>query len=144
MTVLATNPQKQQIHRLKRQHGWDEDTYRDLIHQYSGGRTTSSKELTKDEATALLRTFLGKEKTATPQWKERLALVKAIYAVSLEISFLNKGFESNDPEEVEMNKAKIHRFVMAHGVVKKPIAKQNYDELKEALKQLKKIAGKEQ
>lgn len=143
MTVLATNPQKQQIHRLKRQNGWDEDTYRNLIYQYSGGRTTSSKELTKHEATSLIRKFCGNDRHARADWYERRGMIEAIYALSFEISFLNKGYESNTPEEKEMNKAKINKFIMTHGVVKVPIAKQDYNELQETLKQFKRIAGKE-
>lgn len=143
MTVLATNPQKQQIHRLKRQHGWDEDTYRNLIHQYSGGRTTSSKELTKKEATALIRQFLGTDRVKRADWYERSGIISAIYALSFEIPFLNQGFESNTPEEKEMNKAKINKFVMTHGVVKIPLLKQDYNELQQTLKQFKKIASKE-
>lgn len=143
MTILATNPQKQQIHRLKRQNGWDEETYRNLIHQFSGGRTTSSRELTKKEATAFIRKFLKDDPEYKAMKAECMALVKAIYAVSLEISFLNKGYSSESPEEVEMNKAKINGFVLHHGIVKKPIVKQNYDELKQTLKQFKGIAEKE-
>ena len=144
MEVLATNPQKQQIHRLKRQQGWDEDTYRNLIHQFSNGRTNSSKELTKKEATELIRKFLGRGTEPRYSWQERLAVVRAIYAVSLEISFINKGFDSNKPEDIEMNKAKINQFILSHGVVKKPIVKQTYEELQKTLKQFKKIAGKEE
>ena len=70
-------------------------------------------------------------------------MIEAIYALSFEISFLNKGYESNTPEEKEMNKAKINKFIMTHGVVKVPIAKQDYNELQETLKQFKRIAGKE-
>lgn len=142
-TVLATNPQKQQIHRLKRQQGWDEDTYRNLIYQFSGGRTTSSKELTKKEATSLIRKFLGTDKVKKSEWMERRGVIEAIYALSFEIPFLNQGYESNTPEEKEMNKAKINRFVMTHGVVRTPIAKQTYEELQKTLKQFKKIASKE-
>ena len=142
-TVLATNPQKQQIHRLKRKQGWDEDTYRNLIYQFSGGRTTSSKELTKKEATSLIRKFLGTDKVKKSEWMERRGVIEAIYALSFEIPFLNQGYESNTPEEKEMNKAKINRFVMTHGVVRTPIAKQTYEELQKTLKQFKKIASKE-
>lgn len=143
MKALATNPQKQAIHQVKRLKGWDEDTYRNLIHQFSNGRTTSSKELTKKEAEAFLNKFLGDGKKSSAKWRERLALVKAIYAVSFEIYFLNKDYESSDPAEVEMNKAKINKFVVTHGVVKKPIVKQSYEELNETLKQFKKIASYE-
>ena len=142
-TVLATNPQKQQIHRLKRQQGWDEETYRNLIYQFSNGRTTSSKELTKKEATSLIRKFIGTDKVKKSEWMERKGVIEAIYALSFEIPFLNQGYESNTPEEKEMNKAKINRFVMTHGVVRIPIAKQTYEELKKTLKQFKKIASKE-
>lgn len=142
-TVLATNPQKQQIHRLKRQQGWDEDTYRNLIYQFSNGRTTSSKELTKKEATSLIRKFLGTDKVKKSEWMERKGVIEAIYALSFEIPFLNHGYESNTPEEKEMNKAKINRFVMTHGVVRIPISKQTYEELQKTLKQFKKIASKE-
>lgn len=147
MEILATNPQKQQIHRLKRSNGWDEDTYRELIHQFSNGRTTSSKELTKREATAFIRQFMNEStpvKVSHSMRMECLSLVKAIYAVSLEISFLNKDYQSNDPDDIAMNKAKINHFVMNHGVVKKPISRMNYDELKDTLKQLKSISNKEQ
>ena len=136
-TVLATNPQKQQIHRLKRQQGWDEDTYRNLIYQFSGGRTTSSKELTKKEATSLIRKFLGTDKVKKSEWMERKGVIEAIYALSFEIPFLNQGYESNTPEEKEMNKAKINKFVMTHGVVRTPIAKQTYEELQKTLKQFR-------
>ena len=143
MEILATNPQKQQIHRLKRENGWDEDTYRNLISQFSNGRVTSSKDMTKKEARTFIRKFTD-ESTITKSMKaECLSLVKAIYAVSLEISFLNKNYQSDDPDEIAMNKANINKFVLNHGVVKKPISRMNYDELKETLKQLKSIANKQ-
>lgn len=142
-TVLATNPQKQQIHLLKRQHGWDEDTYRNMIFEFSGGRTTSSKELTKKEAAELIREYLGTDKVKKSEWMERKGVIEAIYALSFEIPFLNQGYESSTPEEKEMNKAKINKFVMTHGVVRTPIAKQTYEELQKTLKQFKKIASKE-
>ena len=141
--TLATNPQKQQIHRLKRNNGWDEETYRNLIHQYSNGRTTSSKEMTRQEATAFIRQFTNESTIDRSMRMECLALVRAIYAVSLEISFLNRNFISDDPDEVAMNKAKINSFVCSHGVVKKPVSRMNYEELKETLKQLKSISNKE-
>lgn len=143
MEVLATNPQKQQIHRLKRQYGWDDDTYRDLINQFSGGRTTSSKDMTKNEAKKFIRQFLNEGTVSRAERNICLPLVKAIYAVSLEISFLNKDYASDDPDEVAMNKAKINKFVMSHGVVRKPISRQNYEELQKTLKQLKSISEKE-
>lgn len=143
MELLATNPQKQQIHRLKRQYGWDEETYRELINQYSGGRTTSSKDMTRNEAKRFIRKFINESSIISHERNMCLPLVKAIYAVSLEISFLNKNYPSNERAEVEMNKSKINSFVMSHGVVRKPVSKQNYEELIQTLKQLKSIADKE-
>lgn len=144
MAALATNPQKQQIHRLKRRYGWDEDTYRMIVREFSNGRTDTSSELTKYEASVFIRAFTDpSEDRRESERKKSLQVVRAIYAVSLEISFLNKDNRSNEPDEVEMNKAKINRFVTTHGAVKKPVSKQNYEELNITLKLLKKIAERE-
>ena len=74
----------------------------------------------------------------------KLALVKAIYAVSMDIGFLNRSYRSDNPVEVEMNKAKITSFLKSHGGCRKPVSSQNLEELKATLKQLKAIRRKEE
>lgn len=142
--LAATNAQKQCIHRLKRQFGINEEDYRGLICQYSDGRTTTSSELYKHEATALIRALLDPDGKKQGENREKEKTVKAIYGISMDIGFLNKDYQSNNPEEVEMNKAKITSFLRTHGVCKKPISRQNLDELRETLKQLRAIKRKEE
>ena len=76
--------------------------------------------------------------------REKLALVKAIYAVSMDIGFLNRSYRSDNPVEVEMNKAKITSFLKSHGGCRKSVSSQNLEELKATLKQLKAIRRKEE
>lgn len=143
MKILATEKQKQLIHRLKRQFHLDDDTYRGLISQYSNGRTTSSVGMYKTEATALIRSLIDPEGRQEAEREEKICFIKAIYAVSLEIGILNKDFPTNSPEGIEMNKAKINRFLLSHGKVKKPISQQNAEELALTLRQMKALAKKE-
>ena len=143
-TDFELNAQKRCIHRLRRQFGLDEDEYRHLVRQFSGGRTTTSAELCKSEAARLIGTLLDPDGRKDPERREKLALVKAIYAVSMDIGFLNRSYRSDNPVEVEMNKAKITSFLKSHGGCRKPVSSQNLEELKATLKQLKAIRRKEE
>lgn len=139
----ATAPQKQCIHRLARRHGLDEDEYRDLIRQYSEGRTSTSAELYKHEATALIGKLIDPDGKHIDDQRKKHALVCRIYRRSCEISHLNKDYDSEDFNEVQMNIAKINMFLFKRGACKKPVSRQNYEELKMTLKQLETIARKE-
>lgn len=134
----VSRAQIQMIHRLKGLYKWDEETYRHIISEFSGGRTETSKELTRYEATKLIERFLKNLEEGAAR-----EIVGVIYALSFEIGFLNKGYGSSSPEEVEMNKAKINAFVQTHGVVKKPITQMTLQELELTMRQLQKIAKKE-
>ena len=46
----------------------------------------------------------------------------------MDIGFLNRSYCSDDPVEVEMNKAKITSFLRNHGGCKKPVSSQNLEE----------------
>lgn len=141
--LSATAPQKQCIHRLARRHGLDEDEYRNLIWQYSEGRTSTSAELYKHEATALIGKLIDPDGKHTDDQRKKHALVCRIYRRSCEIGFLNKDYDCEDPNEVEMNKAKLSVWLRKRGACKKNISRQNYEELKMTLKQLETIARKE-
>lgn len=136
--ILATNAQKQCIHRLKRQKRIDEDVYIRLISEFSNGRTTTSAELYKHEATNLISSLIGDTKQ-----NQKKALVKRIYWLGLKIGCINKDYESNNPEEIEMNKAKLNLFLRSRGAIKKDVSNQNLEELKETIGQLEKMAKKE-
>lgn len=135
----ATAPQKQCIHRLARQRGLDEDEYRDLIRQYSNGRTTTSAELYKHEATELIGKMIDPDGKDAELQRKKHDLVCRIYRRSCEIAFLNKDYDSDDPNEVEMNKAKINVWLRKRGACKKDISRQSYTELQKTLKQLETI-----
>lgn len=139
----ATAPQKQCIHRLARRRGLDEDEYRDLIRQYSGGRTSTSSELYKHEATALIGILIDPDGKHSEEQQKKHDLVCRIYRRSCEIAFLNKDYDSDDPAEVEMNKAKINVWLRSRGACKKDISRQSYEELKMTLKQLEIIKKKQ-
>lgn len=141
--LFATAPQKQCIHRLARQHGLDEDEYRNLIRQYSEGRTSTSAELYKHEATALIGKLTDPDGTHVEEQRKKRALVSRIYRRSCEIAHLNKDYDSDDFNEVQMNIAKINMFLFKRGACKKPVSRQNYEELKMTLKQLETMARKE-
>lgn len=139
----ATNPQKTLLHRLKRQAGMSEDDYRTMIYDASNGRTDSSRMLYKYEATQLIKRLIDPQGVNEGRQQEQLEVVKDIFGVSYSIGILNKDYISDDPNEVEMNKAKISSFLKKRGTIKKEVSQQKLEELKETLKQLQTIKKKE-
>lgn len=139
----ATNAQKTTIHRLKRQKGLNDDTYRATIYSFTNGRTDSSKFMYKYEAAELIQKWLDPEGKNEKRQKEQKEVVGDIFGVSYSIGILNKDYSSDDPYEIEMNKAKISSFLKKRGTIKKEISRQNLEELKETLKQLQTIKEKE-
>ena len=134
----VSRAQVQMIHRIKWLYRWDEETYRHIISEFTDGRTTSSKEMTRYEAMRMIDKFVKSLEDGAAR-----EMVGVIYALSFEIGFLNKGYGSSSAAEVEMNKAKINQFVMTHGVVKKPITQMNLEELQQTMRQFQKIAKKD-
>lgn len=143
LILYATNPQKTLLHRLKRQTGMSEDDYRAMIYDASNGRTDSSKLLYKHEATQLIKRLIDPQGVNEGRQQELLEVVKDIFGISYSIGILNKNYISDDPYEIEMNKAKISSFLKKRGTIKKEISKQNLKELKATLKQLQTIKKKE-
>lgn len=143
LVFYATNPQKTLLHRLKRQAGMSEDDYRTMIYDASNGRTDSSRMLYKYEATQLIKRLIDPQGVNEGRQQEQLEVVKDIFGVSYSIGILNKDYRSDDPYEIEMNKAKISSFLKKRGTIKKEISKQNLKELKATLRQLQTIKKKE-
>ena len=144
LVLYATNPQKTLLHRLKRQTGMSEDDYRAMIYDASNGRTDSSRQLYKYEATHLIKRLLDPQGVNEKRQEEQAKVVGQIFGISMHIGILNKDYRTDDPEEVEMNKAKITSFLKSHGGCRKPVSSQNLEELKATLKQLKAIRRKEE
>lgn len=139
LILYATNPQKTLLHRLKRQTGMSEDDYRAMIYDASNGRTDSSRQLYKHEATQLIKSLLDPQGVNEKRQEEQARIVGQIFGISMHIGILNKDYRSDDPEEIEMNKAKISSFLKKRGTIKKEISKQNLKELKATLNQLQKM-----
>lgn len=143
LVFYATNPQKTLLHRLKRQTGMSEDDYRAMIYDASNGRTDSSRQLYKYEATQLIKKLIDPQGVNEKRQEEQARVVGQIFGISMHIGILNKDYRSDDPEEIEVNKAKISSFLKRRGSIKKDVSRQNLEELKETLKQLQTIKKKE-
>ena len=136
-----TAQQVKALHATFRNLGMDAENRHNFISHFTEGRTSSTKELTMDEARKLLDN-LGKEQREAYQ-QEAKQVCKQIYALSFQISFLNKGFDNGTPEEFEMNKAKINVFCRNNTRYHKNLTEMSLAELKEVKKQMEAIARKE-
>lgn len=134
-------PQLKALHASFHKMGYDDDDRHDFIARFTDGRTDSTKELTFDEARLLLeRLNIDRQQAAR---KEAKALCRSIYALSLQITFLNKDYASDSEADFEMNKAKINLFCRTHTKFRKNLTLMTLPELKEVKKQLEVIARKE-
>lgn len=122
----------------------DDDARHECICAFTSGRTRSSKELTMDEARLLMsRLNEDDERMRRMLQEERRKLMRCIYALSFDISWLNHGFSSDTEEDRLMNFAKINRFCLDRTRFRKAYLKMTVAELKEVKKQLEAIARKE-
>ncbi|MFT4073024.1 MAG: hypothetical protein QM654_14005 [Dysgonamonadaceae bacterium] len=121
------------IHVLLRQQGLMEEK-ENLIHSFSGGRTTSSRELSQVEAKQLINTLKG----ATDEPEKRKKIYNTIYALAYEMDIIYGDSE----EDVQMNMAKLNVFCRERGTVKKNLSAQSHEEMKRTLRQFRAIYGK--
>ena len=78
LILYATNPLKTLLHRLKRQTGMSEDDYRAMIYDASNGRTDSSRQLYKHEATQLIKSLLDPQGVNEKRQEEQARIVGQI------------------------------------------------------------------
>lgn len=135
-----TLPQLGALHALFKKRGFSDEDRHDFIREYTNDRTESSKELTFDEASTLIQRLSG---TEAKQNDEARLTVGNIYKLSLHISCLNKGFESDNPDEKRMNYAKINRFCKERTKFRKLLTRMSLTELKEVKKQFEAMIAKE-
>ena len=136
-----TQKQLGMILSLLNQRGWDAEQRHAFIYTYTNERTDSTKELTFEEARHLINLLIAETKTV--KQNEAKKILKAIYMLSFEISFLNKGFRSDSEEERRMNYAKVNRFCIDRSRFRKPITQMTIPELQEIKKQFEALAHKE-
>jgi hypothetical protein len=142
MKIRKITPQQiKALHAQFRRMGFNDEDRHGFISQFTEGRTDSTAGLTKEEA-GLLLTRLNREETDRLR-KEARSLVKQIFSLSFRISFLNKDFPNDTPEDFEMNKAKINVFCRNRSKFRKPITEMTLEELKEVKRQFEALARKE-
>lgn len=130
------------LHATFRRIGMVDDARHACIAAFTDGRTQSTRELSFDEARRLLSS-LNEDRTDKIR-EESLKLVKAIFHLSFLISFLNKGFTNDTPEDFEMNKAKLNMFARSKSAAHKNVSEMYLSELKAFKKQLEAIAYNEE
>ena len=142
MKIRKITPQQiKALHAQFRRMGFNDEDRHGFISQFTEGRTDSTAGVTKEEA-GLLLTRLNREETDRLR-KEARSLVKQIFSLSFRISFLNKDFSNDTPEDFEMNKAKINQFCRNRSKFRKPITEMTLEELKEVKRQFEALARKE-
>lgn len=143
-TIKDKNISPQQLkalHAAFHRIGMDDDARHDCISSFTEGRTQSSKDLSFDEARRLIASLNVDQ--AEKAREEAKKLVKAIFGLSFQISFLNKGFNNDTEEEFNMNKAKLNMFARSKSASHKNVSEMYPSELKAFKKQLEAIAYNE-
>lgn len=136
--------QMKALHATFRSKGFDDEDRHEFISRFTEGRVSSTKELTFNEARLMLeRLNESDKKKKEREQMEAKNLLKAIFFLSFEIPFLNKGFSNDTEEEFEMNKAKLNVFSRDRSASHKNLTEMNLNELKAFKKQLEAIAYNE-
>lgn len=138
---IITPQQMKALHATFHRIGMDDDARHDCISSFTDGRTQSSKELSFDEARRLLASL--NEDQAEKAREEAKKLVKAIFCLSFQISFLNKGYANDTQEEFQMNIAKLNVFARSKSAARKNVSEMYPPELKAFKKQLEAIVYNE-
>lgn len=142
---LITPGQMKALHATFRRIGMDDEARHGCIHEFTSGRTQSSKELTIREAQQLL----GKlnpmdDKARALQLKEAQFVFRDIYRLSFLIPQLNQGFTSANEEEYQMNVAKLNVWARKYTKARKDVTRMALWELQETKKQLEAFMRREE
>ena len=123
--------------------GFSDDDRHDYISHLTNGRTTSSKELTIEEAKTILSSMYDEARIADREKARKI--VGIIYKLSFKISFLNQGYEDcRTEEDFQMNKAKINAFCRNKTRFRKNLTEMSLAELESVRLQFESIAHKEE
>lgn len=100
---------------------------KEIISEYTNGRTDSSRELTINEANDLLRALCRND--------SRQNEIKAIWHLAYEMGFIY----GSSRDDRKMNSAKLDSFCLSRGTVKKPINKQSLIEVRRTHRQFERM-----
>lgn len=140
-----TAQQLKALHATFRRIGMDDEARHGCIHEFTSGRTQSSKELTMHEARQLLERLNPIDgKARALQLKEAQFVFRDIYRLSFLIPQLNQGFTSDNEEEYRMNVAKLNVWARKYTKVRKDVTRMVLWELQETKKQLEAFMRREE
>lgn len=142
---LITPGQMKALHATFRRIGMDDEARHGCIHEFTSGRTQSSKDLTMREAQQLLdRLNPMDDKAKALQRKEAQLVFRDIYRLSFLIPQLNQGFTSDSEEEYQMNVAKLNLWAQKYTKVRKDVTRMALWELQDTKKQLEAFMRREE
>ena len=124
--TLITKPQLQKIHVLLNQMGLIEHKA-ELVHSFSKGRVTSTKELTMEEAGFFIRHLCNYDPL------ERMR--NKVFALAYEVGII----WGDTPADKKMNFIKLNDFLKDRGTVKKEINKMTKSDLVKTVNQFQQI-----
>lgn len=131
-TQPRTPQQHQRLFGLLGKLGYGEDTRRTLVHSFTNGRTTSSKEMLAFECNLLINHLEGMvPKEDNPLFFPR----RKVFAVCHEL-----GWERKDGT---VDRARLEAFIEKRGAVKKPFLEHTAKELAQLITQLERISAKQ-
>ncbi len=126
-----TTGQLKKIHTLLNQAGLMKHKA-ELVYSYSGGRTTSSRELTSTEAKALIVRLDSND--------ERQKTIRCIWRLAFECGIVY----GSDDLNMNINSGKLDAFCKTRGTVKKALSAQSLEELKRTHRQFESIYKRSQ
>jgi hypothetical protein len=122
MEKLITPKQLSKLHVLLSQSGLL-DQKKEMIYEVSGHRTTSSKELTYSEVNKLIdyiEGFSGMDR-----------MRRKVFALAYDAAIIY----GDSPDDKKMNTAKLNRFLLDRGTIKKDLSHMNKEELTKTINQ---------
>lgn len=135
MIMNATCAQIKMLQTLRRQHGLDEETYRGMLAEATGGRTGSTKELSQKEAFALIDGLVKalRQAQGDSTWQQRNKAMdkmrRKIIGYAREMGWWLPG----EMRVVDMER--INGWCCKYGFGHKPINRYSYDELPKLVSQ---------
>jgi hypothetical protein len=122
----VTNAQLSKIHVMLMQMNLIDDKA-GIIQQFTNGRATSSKDMSFDEATELIRQLVATEPC------DRMR--KKVFAMAYEAGLIWGDL----PEDKKMNAIKLNQFLKGRGAIKKEISAMSKNDLVKVVSQFEQI-----
>jgi hypothetical protein len=124
---MITHPQLGAIHTLLQKHGLKDDK-KSIVKAFTAGRTESSKQMTRDEAAALI----GHLKSLEPEEVRADRMRNKIISLAHEMNWRIAGTDN-----IDMNH--VNNWCLKSGYLKKPLDDYAYNELPKLVTQFEEV-----